>query len=172
MVANNFKLLLRGLRRCVFALILLVVFCNSAKSQKVNFAGIWKVDSLNSNYGGFGAGSTAVTIKIVQTKDTISIERTLHPRPGETISFTDKLPLDGKTMTNTNGTTKSSLSIKWSGQALVEKSLLQDDSHNGKYQATETWTLSPDSKTLTIGRAVEDDGNGGQGSSKAVYHRE
>lgn len=67
---------------------------------------------------------------------------------------------------------KSIISIKWSGQALVEKSRYQDDSHNARYQATETWTLSRDSKTLTIDRLIEDDGNGGQGTSKEVYSRE
>jgi hypothetical protein len=156
----------------VFALILLVVFSNSAKSQKVNFSGIWKVDTLKSNYGGFGPAAAAVTLKIVQTKDTISIERAIHPGRGATRSFTDKLPLDGKTMTNTNGTTKSSVSIKWSGKALVETSGYHDDKFNKTYQATETWTLSPDSKTLTIDRVVANDGEGGHGVSKAVYHRE
>jgi hypothetical protein len=155
----------------VFTLLLLVVFSNSAKSQKVNFSGIWKVDSLKSNYGGFGPAAAAVTLKIVQAKDTISIERTIHPGRGAARSFTDKLPLDGKTMTNTNGTTKSSVSIKWSGQALVETNSYRDDTHNKTYQATETWTLSQDGKTLTIDRIVANDGEGGHGASKAVYHR-
>jgi len=52
-------------------------------------------------------------------------------------------------MTNTNGTTKSSLSIKWAGQALVETSNYRDDTHNARYEATETWTLSPDIPIIT-----------------------
>ncbi len=153
----------------IFTLILLVCFSNPAISQKVNFSGLWKVDSQMSNFRGFVA---AVKIKIEQTTDTISIQRTMRTGRGDIRTNTDKLPLDGKTMTNTNGTKKSIISIKWSGQALVEKSRYQDDSNNAKYQATETWTLSPDSNTLTIDRLIEDDGNGGQGTSKEVYRRE
>lgn len=156
----------------VFVLILLAVFSSQAKSQKVNISGIWKVDPLKSNYGGYGPAAAAVKLKIVQAKDTISIERTIHPGRGAARSFTDKLPLDGKTMTNTKGTTKSSVSIKWSGQALVETSSYRDDKFNKTYLATETWTLSPDGKTLTIDRVVANDGEGGHGASKAVYHRE
>jgi hypothetical protein len=153
----------------VFALILLAVFCCSAKLQKVNFSGIWQVDSLKSNFGRY---VVPVTLKIVQTTDTISIEKTIHRGPGDNLSFTYKLPLDGKTMTDTRGTAKSSQSIKWSGQALLETSIFRDDTHNTTYQAAETWTLSPDSKTLTVDRAIANDGDGGRGTSKAVYHRE
>ena len=177
MITSNLKILPGGFRSktiksvysSVFALMLLAVFCCSTNLQKVNFSGIWQVDSLKSNFRGFVA---AVTIKIEQTTDTISIQRTTRTGRGDTRSSTDKLPLDGKTMTTANGTQKSGISIKWSGQALVEKSRYTDDAHNAKYQATETWTLSPDSKTLTIDRVIEDDGNGGQGTSKEVYRRQ
>ena len=168
---NNLKKTIKLFYSGVFALILLAVFSSSAKSQKVNFSGIWKVDALKSNYGGYGPAAAAVKLKIVQAKDTISIERTIHPGGGAARSFTDKLPLDGKRITNTKGTTKSSVSIKWSGQALVETSSYHDDKFNKTYQATETWTLSPDGKTLTIDRVVANDGEGGHGASKAVYHR-
>ena len=168
---NNLKKTIKLFYSGVFSLILLAVFTNSAKSQKVNFSGTWKVDTLKSNYGGFGPAAAAVTIKIVQAKATISIERTIHPGRGAARSFTDKLPLDGKTMMNTKGTTKSSVSIKWAGQALVETSSYHDNKFNKTYQATETWKLSPDGKTLTIDRVVANDGEGGHGASKAVYHR-
>ena len=164
---NNLNTTIKLFYSGVFSLILLAGFSNSAKSQNVNFSGHWKVDSLKSNFGGFVA---AVTLKIVQTTDTISIEPTMRTGQGETRSFVNKLPL-GKTMTETRGTTKSIISTEWSGQALVQKSRFQDDTHNSKYQATETWTLSPDSKTLTIDRVIEDDGDGGHGTCKAVYHR-
>jgi hypothetical protein len=168
MVNSNLKIRLRTLSS-VFALVLLAGFSNSAKSQKVNFSGRWKVDSLKSNFGGY---MSAVTLKIVQATDTITIEPTMRTGRGETRSSTEKLPLNGKTMMNTNGTTKSSVSIKWSGQALVETSSFRDDTHNTTYQATETWTLSPDSKTLTVDRVVANDGEGGHGASKAVYNRQ
>ena len=64
------------------------------------------------------------------------------------------------------------MSIKWSGRALFETSSYHDDAHNGRYEATETWTLSPDGKTLTDDRVVTNDGNGGHGTSKAVYNRQ
>ena len=166
---NNLKKTIKSFYSGVFALILLAGCSNSAKSQKINFSGLWKVDSLKSNFGRF---VVPVTLKIVQTTDTISIGKTYHRGPGDTLSFTYKLSLDGKTMTDTRGTTKSSQSIKWSGQSLVETSSAHEDTHNTTYQATETWTLSPDSKTLTIDRVVANDGDGGHGTSKAVYHRE
>ncbi len=166
---NNLNKTIKLAYSGVFALILLAVFSNSARSQKVDFSGIWKVDSLKSDFRGFVA---AVTIKIEQTTDTISIQRTMRTGRGDIRSFTNKLPLDGKTMTNTNGPEKSIISIKWSGQALVEKSRAHEATHNTTYQATETWTLSPDSKTLTIDRVIENDGDGGQGTSKEVYRRE
>jgi hypothetical protein len=168
---NKLKKTIKLFYSGVFVLALLAVFCGSTTFQKVNFSGIWKVDTLKSNYGGYGPAAAAVTLKIVQAKDTISIERTIHPGRGVARSFTDKLPLDGKAITNTKGTTKSSVSIKWSGQTLVETSSYRDDKFNKTYQATETWTLSPDGKTLTIDRVVANDGEGGHGASKAVYHR-
>jgi hypothetical protein len=161
--------MVKSFYRSVFALILLAVFCSSAKLQKVDFSGIWKVDSLKSNFGRF---VVPVTLKIVQTTDTISIGKTYHRGPGDTLSFTYKLSLDGKTMTDTRGTSKSSQSIKWSGQSLFETSSAHDDTHNTTYQATETWTLSPGSKTLTIDRVIANDGEGGHGVSKAVYNRQ
>jgi hypothetical protein len=173
MVNINFKILLRGLwrkkslYRSVFALILLAGFSNSARSQKVDFSGIWKVDSLKSNFGRF---VVPVTLKIVQTTDTISIGNTYHRGPGDTLSVTYKLSLDGKTKTDTRGTAKSSQSIKWSGQSLLETSSAHEDTHNTTYQATETWTLSPDRRTLTIDRVIANDGDGGHGTSKTVYH--
>jgi hypothetical protein len=156
----------------VSALLFLAVFCSSAKFQNVNFSGIWKVDSLKTNYGGFEPAGTAVALKIVQSKDTISIRRTLRRFRGDTLSFTYKLSLDGKTMTETRGTAKSSQSIKWTGRSLFETSSVHDDAHNGRYEATETWTLSPDGRTLTDDRVVTNDGNGGHGVSKAVYNRQ
>jgi hypothetical protein len=177
MVNSNFKIRLGLWRKKsfklsysgVFALILLAGFSISAKSQKVNFSGLWKVDSLKSNFGRF---VVPVTLKIVQTTDTISIGKTYHRGPGDTLSFTYKLSLDGKTMTDTKGTAKSSQSIKWSGQSLFETSSAHEDTHNTTYQATETWTVSPGRRTLTIDRVVANDGDGGHGTSKAVYHRE
>jgi hypothetical protein len=155
--------------RIVFALILLAVFCSSAKLQKVNFSGIWRIDSLKSNFGRF---VVPVAIKIVQATDTINIESTMHTGRGDTRYVTDKLPLDGKPMMKTIGTANSSVSMKWSGQVLVETARFHDDKTNSTYQATETWSISPDSKTLTIDRVIANDGEGGHGVSKAIYHRE
>jgi hypothetical protein len=166
---NNLKKTIKLFYCSFFALVFSAAFSHSAKSQTVNFSGTWKIDSLKSNFGRF---ISPVRLKIVQTKDTLSIERTLHPVRDVVRSFRDKLPLDGKTMTNTNGTMKISLSIKWSGQALVETSGYVDATSNKIYQATETWTLSPDKKTLTIGRVIANDGEGGHGVSNAIYHRE
>lgn len=166
---NNLKKTIKLVYGSFFALVFSAAFCHSAKSQTTNFSGTYKVDSLKSNFGRF---VSPVRLKIVQTKDSISIERTLHPRPGLTRSDTDKLSLDGKTMTSTNFTTRSSLSIKWSSQALVETSSYHDVKTKAIYQATETWTLSPDRKTLTNARVILNDGDGGQGVSRAVYNRE
>jgi hypothetical protein len=166
---NNLKKTIKLAYSGVLALILLAGFSNSAKSQKANYSGNWKVDSLKSNHGGF---VSAVALKIEQTRDSISIKATVRTGRGEIHSFTEKLPLDGKTMTKTSGTTKSNLSIKWSGKTLVETSNFYESTHNTTYQATETWTLSPDNKTLTIDRVVANDGNGGHGTSKTVYNRE
>ncbi|HLY70448.1 MAG TPA: hypothetical protein VKR53_12020 [Puia sp.] len=166
---NNLKKTIKLFYRSFFVLAFSAAFSHSAKSQTVNFSGTWKVDSLKSNFGGF---VSPVRLKIVQTKDTLSIESTFHTGPGDTHSLTDKLALDGKTMTNTKGTTKSIRSIKWSGQALVETASYHDAASNSTYQATETWTLSTDRKTLTIARVIANDGEGGHGVSTAIYHRE
>jgi len=164
----QFAYMVKSFYCSVFPLILLALLSNSAKSQKVDFSGIWRIDSLKSNFGRF---VVPAAIKIVQTIDTISIGKIYHRFPGDTLSFTYKLPLDGKTMTDTRGNAKSSQSIKWSGQALVEKSNMHEDTHNTTYQATETWSLSPDRRMLTNDRVIGNDGDGGQGTSKVVYHR-
>ncbi|HSZ85781.1 MAG TPA: hypothetical protein VK787_07105 [Puia sp.] len=166
---NNLKKTIKLFYNSFLALVFSAAFSHSAKSQTVNFSGTWKVDSLKSNFGGF---VSPVRLKIVQTIDTLSIESAFHTGRGDARSFTDKLPLDGKPMTNTKGTTKSSVSVKWSGQALVETASYLDVASNSTYQATETWTLSPDRKTLTIARVIANDGEGGHGVSNAIYHRE
>lgn len=154
---------------CVFSLLFFAVFSSSTKFQQTNFSGIWKVDSLKSNFRGY---VSAVALKILQTKDTISIERTMHTGWGDTRYVKDTLPLDGKAMMKTFGTANSSMSIEWSGQALIESARLHDNMNNATYQATETWTLSPDGKILTDDRVVENDGEGGRGTCIAVYRRE
>src|ERR1700753_1552344 len=100
MVKSNLKILPGGFRSKtiksvyigVFALMLLAVFCCSANLQKVNFSGNWQVDSLMSNFRGYVA---SITIKIDQTTDTITIQRTTRTGRGDTRSSADKLPLDG-----------------------------------------------------------------------------
>jgi hypothetical protein len=67
MVNSNFTIRLRGLSS-IFALLFPAVFCNSAKFQKVNFSGIWKIDSLKANYGGFEPAGTAVALKLYRQK--------------------------------------------------------------------------------------------------------
>jgi hypothetical protein len=164
---NNLKKSIKLFYSSFFALVFSAAFCLSAKSQTTNFSGTWKVDSLKSNFGRF---VSPVRLKIVQTKDTLSIETTMHTGRGDTRFFTEKVPLDSKTMTSTKGRTKISLSAKWSGQALVKTSSYHDVATKAIYQATETWTLSPDRKTLTNARVILNDGEGGQGVSNAIYH--
>ena len=95
----------------------------------------------------------------------------MRPEPSVTRTFSEKLPLDGKTVTGIKGNAKTSRSIKWSGQALVSTSTFIDVKTGSTYQATETWTLSESRKTLTVARILANDGEGGHGASNAVYHR-
>lgn len=150
-------------------LVFCAAFCHSAKGQTVNFSGNWKIDSLKSNFSGF---VSPVRLKIVQTKDSMSVESTFGTGRGNTHSMTDKRFLDGRIVTTTKGTAKGSVSTKWSGQALVQTASYHDAASNSTYEATETWTLSADGKTLTVDRIIANDGNGDHGGSKAIYHRQ
>jgi hypothetical protein len=155
-----------------FFALLFCAACNDAadsravNSQPVNFSGDWKVDSLASNFNGY---VSPVGLKIVQTNDSIGIESSGE---GGTHPMTDKRSLDGKIATIAKGTATGSVSAKWSGQALVQSATYHDNASNSTYEATETWTLSTDSKTLTVDRVIANDGDGGHGVSKAVYHKQ
>ncbi len=117
-----------------------------------DFSGTWTLDSVQNMSSASGPGNFAkgkVTITIKQTKTTFSVDR----KAGDRIE-TAVHKLDGTESINKlpSGKEKKSTS-SWVGSTLVIKSTT--DMGGTTVASTETFSLSPDGKVMTIESVIQ-----------------
>jgi len=122
------------------------------RPDPANFSGEWKLNESKSDLGQF-ANYAPRTIKVTQTRDSMTISKTAPGFNGDDVTTTETLSFDGKeTKSTIFGTSTRTASSKWSddGQSLtITYDLLLD--FNGQQtdiKGTEVWTLSDEGKTL------------------------
>ena len=155
--------------------ILLLGTSLTARSQRVDFSGTWKLNGEKTDFGKLSENSTPIQMTMEQINDSIIIERFSKNRQGETHSYLEKLPFDGKDVEIMINATKKISSAQWStdGQTFKEVAKYFNSSapiEFGEYRANEIWTLSDEGKTLTIMRV--DQMKSGNYPKKMVYNKQ
>ena len=158
-----------------FAVIMAFIIPASVKGQaKPNFSGTWvynasKSDQPQGQGGGqraFGGGDFVAK----QDANTLTVERTMTNRDGESVTTTMKYSLDGKETINTGmgGRGESKSVATWSPDS-KSLAIITTRTFNDRTMTTkEAWTLT-DPNTLTI-TSIMDTPNG-QMTIKRVYDK-
>lgn len=107
-----------------------------------NFSGNWMLNISRSQFGQFPAPE--VMTRSVQMEPTQIAMTTFQKGAQGEVSTTLKYSLDGRPSVNGPSTGMA----KWNGEALVIES--SREAQGAKLTQRDTWTLSPDGKTLTI----------------------
>ena len=123
-------------------------------ADNANFSGDWTLNEQKSELGDFGARIAPKKLKVTQTADALTADKTSSFN-GEERKTTEKITLDGKESENTVfGTSKKKSTAKWddNGQTLSVSSNTAFE-RNGETMAikgTENWKLLDAGKTLSI----------------------
>ena len=126
--------------------ILLAATTATFAQQKPNFSGRWELNKAKSS----PVGQMQNRVLVIEHNDpAIKVNRTETYADGERVSNPLNLTTDGKLgyYTQFGGKNRQNFQASWEGVKLVIK-WNQDRGPTG--QETETWTLSPNGKTLTI----------------------
>jgi hypothetical protein len=123
----------------------------NAYAQKTDFNGSWILNKESSEFGDISPNSAAISLKVVQDKDQIAVERRQKTAAGE-LDYTEHLAFDGKAIATSvkADLTRTSL-VKWSADG---KTLTEESTYSNGQQAKETWTLYGEGKLLTIRKEV------------------
>jgi hypothetical protein len=122
-----------------------------AAADHPNFTGNWQADSKTSDFGPMGPPERVV-MNVAHKEPEVTIHSELV-MGGSSRIWDATCKTDGKECKSTNGDV--TLSLQWQGDTLLLNRAL---SFNGmSVKVKETWSLSPDGKTLTSDRALETD---------------
>jgi hypothetical protein len=146
----------------------------SARPDKANFSGTWKLNEGKSDLGQFGNFATR-TIKATQTTDSISIDRTAPSFNGGDVTTHETLSYDGKQVESALfGNSKKKSTLKWSedGQSFsITYTLMLDfNGQTNEINGVETWTLGDGGKTLVSQN--KSSSSFGDLETKAVYEKQ
>jgi hypothetical protein len=154
--------MIASIRKNLLATLLfgLPVICSAALIiANANFSGDWTFNESKSKLGEGRFRMAAVTLKVTQDANGVSIDRTNNSPQGQSFTSTDKLTFDGKEATGTAfGNSKKVSTVSWSsdGSAMTIKSTITGDRNGQAFEIkiTEVWKLTDD-KTLTIDNTSE-----------------
>ncbi len=154
---------------CTISIYFLAVF-----NQKADFTGIWLISEQKCEFGGQPAATMFKGIKVVQSKDSLSV---FGMRFNDTAISTKatSYPLNGntvKTVLSNNRTMTASLNWSADGKTLTRNSSYSppNDPETEDYKSQEAWSLSDDKKTLTLTRTFST--ASGNVTVKAVYEKQ
>ena len=145
-----------------------------AQGSKANFSGTWVLNAEKSNMGQQGQGGGRMgggNFTAKQEGNTLSVERTMTNRDGQTQTMSSKYTLDGKESVNTmggRGESKSTASWSADGKSLTIKTTR--DFNGNSFTTTEVWSLTSPS-SLTITRTSPGRDGGAERKSTAVYDK-
>jgi len=135
-----------------FLIVPAIILSFTTRPDKANFSGDWKLDEGKSDLGQF-ANYAPRKIKVTQTADSITIEKTAPGFNGDDVTNSETLSFDGKETKGTIfGTSTRTASSKFSddGQTLtITYDLMLDfNGQQTEIKGTEVWTLADGGKTL------------------------
>jgi hypothetical protein len=151
----------------------ILLFSFSApKVYQANFAGTWSLNSGKSELGQFGGRGIANKIVVDQKADGVTITTTSPGfNGGDPVSVTETLTNDGKeSETTVFGTSKRKSKLKWAADGNSFDVSYSLSFGQGEFTGTQHWSLSADSKTMTVKNSVTT--QQGDFSTTAVYDKQ
>jgi hypothetical protein len=131
-----------------------LAFACLAWAGNPDFSGAWTLNETKSALGEGGGRMIPIRVTVVQTADTLSIERLSRRPSGEERTVSEKLSFDGKECLSGAPERPRTSSAKWSedGKSLVvsSKTVFERDGNQMEITSVETWKRSDDGKTLTL----------------------
>ncbi|MFC2099050.1 hypothetical protein ACFLSP_04815 [Bacteroidota bacterium] len=126
---------------------------NAMAPKKVDFSGEWILNESKSELGeGRFRLSSELTVK--QEGNTLTIERTVTGRGGETRTTSETLTMDGKENVSESENRSSTTTVKWSDDSksltITSDLVMSRQGETFKVKRTEIWTMDKDGKILTI----------------------
>lgn len=137
----------------VLTILLLLIATISNAQQPANFTGTWVRNTAKCDAGNLSINSIPVSISVDQNKNQLQIKRVSKSSPGDSTAYTEKIKFDGSSTTSlVKSNLNKSASVTWSSdhKQLIESSNYTDGQGNPVQKAKENWSLSEDSRTLTI----------------------
>lgn len=133
---------------CAARWTLVFVLAAAAAQPKVNFAGDWKLNVSKSDFGAFPA-PTAMSQKNTHEEPSLKVAVKMSTDSGD-FDFESSYRTDGTETSNQFGPNEMKSKASWEGDVLV----INTKGNFGDTEVTmvDKWTLSADSKTLTIQR--------------------
>jgi hypothetical protein len=148
---------MKKMQQMAVAAALLISLLAWAGAGKINFSGSWSMNAEKSATGEGVPRRIAAKMTVVQSGDTLSIERIIKRDTGEETSSTEKLTMDGKECVTTIMDRPRTSTATWSqdGKSLTiaSKSVFERDGNKIEITSSETWKLSEDGKSLTVDAA-------------------
>jgi hypothetical protein len=133
-----------------------LLFLPAALFGQANFTGTWAFNESKSTLGdGQGPRMEAKTLVVTQQGNEIQIKRTSSGFDGNEMVQDEKYTLDGKESVNTgmmDSKVKSTLTWSADKKELTFSKVMSInmDGQTQEMKSTEKWSLSPDSKTMTL----------------------
>jgi hypothetical protein len=158
-----------------FSLMLVILISVAATFLKADFSGEWVLDQQKSSLGEMGGRMASTKLKVTQENTIITIVRTSNGQMGEVVT-TDKLTFDGKESASVGGregsTRKAALKLADDKNTMTVSSVtvLSFNGNSFEINSKENWSLSADSKTLTID--AEATTQMGVTQTKLVYNKQ
>lgn len=155
-------------------IMLLCVASVGAAAQKADFSGTWTLDKSRSE----GVPpDTEQTMTVKQTDDRVEIQTIISGAQGEQ-KISDHYVLDGKetdftpnlmggAQASAKGRRTSTRTADGNGFDVTERATIDGPDGEVEIEATRTWRLSPDGKTLTVELSMKS--SQGSRTSKRVF---
>jgi hypothetical protein len=151
-----------GLMRSTLMITIVLSFCSVtlfAQEGNVNFSGNWNLDEKKSELGEARMRFASPVLKIKQTGNNLSVERTVgNPRGNGPATTSEKYTLDGRTNVNRGGRIPVESAVNWTenGTTLTFVSSRSSERQGQTFEmkTTEVWSLTDGGKILTIDMTV------------------
>jgi hypothetical protein len=155
------------IRKLTAATFLLAILALTAfAQQKTDFSGTWKLNVSKSDFGPLPA-PTARTDVITQKEPMLTDVVSAETADGK-LAYTVNYSTDGQETTNHIGEREQKSTAKWDGANLVIHSKF--NFNDMAIDATATWTISADGKTLTISAHFV--ASMGEADQKFIYEKQ
>ncbi len=160
----------------IFAILLGLCYLSKAQTiLKTNFSGTWVIDLAKSQFGEIPAYTANKQLNVLQTAETLRLERLTVNDAGADSTAKETLPLHGNSLVITGGDHRQrtiTAKIPDDGNSLTIRIIVSepDEPETVAFDSNETWTLNKADQTLVIKKTVKVT-DGEDYAVRAVYNK-